>query len=278
MYSKPVSALIISLLLAISLFVSVVPLVNAQVFYGDDQNFEITYDMYNWTPDMKRLSITTSETDLIFNVTISNNGSKPLAIGYSGWNEYLHDTNNLGSLIIIIEITSPTGTYLSRSSQTIAFSSSNQLYLPLNTSLSVFVAFATTQNSLPIGSYSAKVSFYVNQQLNYGFNGVLIGNTPVGRFPFNFDVQTVKTLEDTIALNPAPQVIRGTYFTYESIIIAVLISVIIAVILSVVITLIITKSVFKKKFENQKIKKIELFGILTTILSLIISMLQLLRT
>lgn len=261
------------LLLVVPLSVNSVPMCNAQINSYQTPNLQISYDMYNWTVDMNRISMMTPATGLVFKVTIYNNDTAPLLIGYSSWNSYYTNSYSETSLTIIIQVQSPDNQYLTQGTQTISFSYNNELYLPPNTSESFFVEFDNYGNNVPIGSYTAKVSYYLNTAPNYGINGVLIGATPIGQYPFNFQVESQKTLDNAIAQNPNPQVSHGSNLTATSVILIVAVSVIVAVVLSVGLTYIIfTRTRFKEKFGDEtKKRQYQFFGSLATVLSLIFS-------
>lgn len=216
--------------------------------------------MYNWTSDMKRLSITTPETDLVFKITISNEGTQPLMVGYTSWGNYYDSQNpeNIKSLTIVVQL-QRTDKQTSISPKTITFSSDNELYLPAKTSKELFVEFDQYGASLDIGSYTAKVSYYLNSNVNYGYNGELTGDTPIGQYPFEFKIQNSEVLQQSIAENP-----QGVNFT------AILEIVGIIVILAAIISSGLTYFVISKtNFLNKRNKKVQFFGSTATILGLV---------
>lgn len=271
MNSKGLSLLVLVLLLVVALSVNTVPKCNAQIYSNQTPNLQISYSMYNWTADMKRLDMITPATGLVFKVTIYNNDTAPLLIGYSSWNTYYSNVYSETSLTIIVQVEGADNQYLTQPTQTITFGSSNELYLPANTGESFFVEFDQYGNSLSIGTYTAKVLYYLNSSPTYGYNDVLTGGTPIGQYPFTFQVESAQTLQNAISQNPNPS--QGSNLTLVTVTLMILISVVLAVILSIFfIYFVIPRTRFKEKFADKTKKKYqlsELTGVIAVVLTII---------
>jgi len=159
--------IVFGLILLMPLLVSPIPKCNAQ-----QTGLTITSDEYGWNSDMKHVSMTTPDRGLIFAITIYNNGSEPFDISQGFYSN---------SLYIFITIKNDDNPQLTVFSKTVAFDSNNGgLYLPPHESEVRYVKVADSMgNNLPIGSYSAKLS-YSNNQFSYGSQA-----TPIGTYPFN---------------------------------------------------------------------------------------------
>jgi hypothetical protein len=224
---------------------------------------------------MNRLSITTPQTGLIFQITIRNTGTNPLMVGYSNNdynNYYAPNPNSIGSLSIYVQLQSSTNTENPLQTNSISFGvisnygeteTGNELYLPPNTTEIFYIEFAQSSNSLPIGSYTAYVLCYVNSAPTYGNDGMLTGGTPIDDSPFTFQIESPQVLQQKIAQNPMPQ---GSNLTFASIVLIILISAFLGVVLSLVlIYVIIPRTKFKEKFADKTKKKYQLSELATAI-------------
>lgn len=255
-----VTVLCLCFLLAVPLFTNIVPVGSAQT-NSLQIPFQISYSMYNWTSDMNRLSMTTPETGLVFNITIYNYEDIPLLIGYSDWNSYYPNSNSESSLTILIQLSSSNNLNLEQPSKTISFSGSNELYLPPNTGESFFVEFDQNGNSFSIGSYTAEISYNLNSVVSYGYNGEPTGNTPIGQYPFNFQIETQQTLDNAIAQNPSPQTSHSPSLTLVSIVLIIAISAVLdAIICLGIIYFVVPRTRFKEKFVGDPKKKYQVIS------------------
>ena len=66
----------------------------------------------------------------------------------------------------------------------------------------LYIEFDQNGNSLPIGSYTATVLYYLNSSPTYENGGVLTGGTAIGLSPFTFKIETPQVLSQEIAQNP----------------------------------------------------------------------------
>jgi hypothetical protein len=148
---------------------------------GQPLSLKITHEEYQWTDEMKQVAMTTPERGLTFKIFIYNNSTDPLT---------------LDNLYILIRVTSDdTQTHFDFSKQ-LTFDYNNQLFLPSHESDVRFVKVANDfGNSLQIGSYTAKLSYYY-RYIYYGSEG-----TPIEPYPFNFRVASEETLQQEIQQN-----------------------------------------------------------------------------
>jgi hypothetical protein len=153
---------------------------------------KITHEEYQWNDDMKSLGMTTQETGLIFKITIYNNGQLPLEIGYPHNNVYPNPFSEISSLYINIQVVSTDSQPHYDETKEIIFDSNNPLYLPPQESYYRLVRFDHYGSALPIGSYTAKLS-YSNYVLSSGNEG-----TPIEPYPFNFKIASTETLQNAI--------------------------------------------------------------------------------
>jgi len=125
--------------------------------------------------------MTTPERGLTFKIIIYNNSTEPLT---------------LENLYILIRVTSDdTQTHFDFSKQ-LTFDYNNQLFLPSHESDVRFVKVANDfGNSLQIGSYTAKLSYYY-RYIYYSSEG-----TPIEPYPFSFTVASEDVLQQTIEQN-----------------------------------------------------------------------------
>jgi hypothetical protein len=208
----------------------------------------VTYDEYGWTSDMKRVSMTTPDIGLTFKITLYDNTTKPYDSALTALYIYINIFNN----IVSNGLTQSNPVM----SKTFTFDSTNELYLPAGESSSFFVAVGNINlgnSQLAIGSYTADLS-YSNSPLVYGAQG-----TPMGQYPFNFQVETAQVLKQEIAQNPSPT-------SLNVLVLAFAVMIIIAVVVSVVTTYVI---VAKTKWLSKRRQKSVFFGSLTTVLTLL---------
>ena len=205
----------------------------------------VTYDEYGWTSDMKKYDMTTQDIGLTFKITIYDNSTEPFDTASVSLYIYINVVNNV--------VTNGVTQNINVLSKTITFDSTNELYLPAGESSYFFVKvkYDYSDTPLPIGSYTADLS-YSNSPLNYGAEG-----TPMGEYPFNFEVETPQTLQ---------QKINGQATNLSGLFLAFGIIIVLAIVLSVAATFIIAT---KTNFFNKKNQKFQFFGSLATILGLI---------
>lgn len=141
----------------------------------------VTYDEYGWTSDMKKVAMTTQDIGLTFKITIYNNSTEPFDSASHALYVYINVVNNAAQSYNIL-------------SKIFTFDSTNELYLPPSEPYVFFVKVKNGYSDTPlaIGSYTADLS-YSNYALNYGVQG-----TPIGQYPFNFQVETQDALNQAI--------------------------------------------------------------------------------
>ncbi|MGD0496079.1 MAG: hypothetical protein ABSB28_08560 [Candidatus Bathyarchaeia archaeon] len=207
----------------------------------------VTYDEYGWTSDMKRFSMTTQDVGLTFEITVYNNSTKPFDSASVSLYIYINVVNN----VMVNNAPQSISIY----NKIFTFDSTNELYLPPSESSVFFVKVKRSFSDTPldIGSYTADLS-YSNYQISYGGQG-----TPMGQYPFNFQVETPQVLQQKIDQNPQPTSLGFLVLVFSII-------VVLAIVLSVVITLLIAT---KTKFLNKTKRKVEFFGSLATILTVV---------
>lgn len=236
------------------------PIMNCSAQQSGQTSLTITYDEYNWNSDMKHVAMTTPDKGLVFEITLYNNSTKSFDISQGFSN----------SLYIFIILKNNDNPQLTTFSKTLTFDLNNGgLYLPPYESEVRYVKVADSMgNNLPIGSYTAELS-YSNNQFYYGSQG-----TPIGTYPFNFKVETPEILQKTIEQNPLP--------TNQILVIVILIA-LIAIVVIVGIALIVLK--FSKKQggkvsrkQKDALKYIEVVSaIITLVLGILSFYLQLIR-
>jgi hypothetical protein len=186
-------------------------------------------------------------------------------VGYSSYNYYNSNPNSVSSLSIYVQLQS-SNTQNPLQTNSISFGgTSNELYVPPNTSESFYIEFDQNGNSLPIGSYTATVFYYLNSAPTYGNDGILTGGTPIGLSPFNFKIETPKVLSQEIAQNPPNANITIVDFV---------VTVFIAVILSVAITFVIATKTRLLKSLKKSGGLIAILSLIFTIVGLIIELIK----
>jgi hypothetical protein len=138
-------------------------------------NPKITQDQYQWNDDMKRLKITTPERGLIFRITISNEGNKPLPID---------------KLYINVRVESSSRQFWSFFKQL----SIDYLYLPQNEKDYRFVKVDFGSYESIIGSYTAKLTYIIGGA-SYG------EGDPIEAYPFDFRVLSEEMFQQEIQQN-----------------------------------------------------------------------------
>jgi len=141
-------------------------------------SLKMTHEQYQWTTDMNRLGITTPERGLIFKIIISNEGDTPLEID---------------KLYINVRVDSDNHQFWKQ--LTIDY-----LYLPKNESDYRFVKVDFGSLQYIIGSYTAKLTYFVDYVSGEG--------TPVEVYPFDFRVMSEEELQNAINQNPLGPIIN----------------------------------------------------------------------
>lgn len=163
------------LLLFLSLGFLTIPILECR---AQTSSLKITHEQYQWTNDMNRLGITTPERGLIFKIIISNEGDTPLEID---------------KLYINVRVDSDNHQFWKQ--LTIDY-----LYLPKNESDYRFVKADFGGSESIIGSYTAKLTYFVNYVSGQG--------TPIEVYPFDFRVMSEEGLQNAINQNPTGPVIN----------------------------------------------------------------------
>jgi hypothetical protein len=234
-----------------SLLMNSVPKCSAQ-----SSALNITYDEYNWTSGMKRVGMTTPEKGLIFKITISNNSSQPL------FSPTIY-------IVISIEGTSSSSQDVSFSytiTATIVYGTIEGLYLPPKQSQVWFVNGTEAYSPIPLGDYTAKLSYFYSSEGPWPS-----AEFQISPYPLDFKVETPQAVNQAIA-----QSTQGTtQLTRLFIIILVLV-----VVIAVIITLFVAKrtNLLKKKRGKLAIGTLwSATGVFFTVLSYILTILSLIK-
>jgi hypothetical protein len=137
----------------------------------------VTYDKSGWTTEFKKVSMTTPDVGLTFEITMYNNSTQS------------YDSSIVPLYIYISVVSVPSNKNVF--SKYITYDSTYKLQLPPNASSSFFVKVEeSVGNPLQIGSYSAQLSCSNSNSLLYGSQG-----TPIGKYPFNFEVENQDVID-----------------------------------------------------------------------------------